>query len=88
MNVKRRCEIVRAMELLARAVNDEDVFEAWLIEGVADGDIDETTADEELEYYTEDEAFADLMDLFLHIMSKAKKSGGLYADGIVSKARD
>ena len=86
MNMKQRCEIVRAMETLARAVNDEDVFEAWLIEGVADGDIDETTADEELEYYTEDEVFADLMDSFLHLMSRAKRSGGLYADGIVSKA--
>ncbi len=88
MNKKERCAIVRAMDLLARAINDEDIFEAWLIEGVADGDIEEDTTDEELDYYIEDEAFADLMDLFLHIMSKAKKSGGLYVDRVVSNELD
>ena len=85
---KERVELVRAMELIARAVNDEDVFMTWLISGVADGDINESTTDEELDYYTEDENFADLMDTFLYLMSKAKKSGGLYADGIVSKATE
>ena len=81
-----RVEMVRAMELLARAVNDEDVFMTWLISGVADGDINESTTDEELDYYTEDENFADLMDTFLELMNRAKESGGLYADGIISKA--
>jgi hypothetical protein len=38
---KERVELVRAMELIARAVNDEDVFMTWLISGVADGDINE-----------------------------------------------
>ena len=83
--IKERCEIVRAMETLARAINDEDVFEAWLIEGVADGDIEPGTTDDELEYYIEDETFADLMDLFLQVMNGARKSGGLYVDGVVSK---
>lgn len=82
----KRVEMVRAMELLARAVNDEDVFMTWLISGVADGDINESTTDEELDYYTEDENFADLMDTFLDLMSRANKNGGLYADGILSKA--
>lgn len=82
---RERTKIVRAMETLARAVNDEDVFEYWLILGVADGDIDETTTDEELEYYIENETFAELMETFLNLMSKAKKSGGLYVDGVVSK---
>jgi hypothetical protein len=85
MNKKARCEIVRAMELLARIINDEDVFEAWLMEGVADGDIDDETTDEELDWYIEDENFADLMETFLYVMAKARKSGGLYADGVVSK---
>ena len=85
MNKKARCEIVRAMELLARAINDEDIFEAWLIDGVADGDIDDGTTDEELDWYIEDENFADLMETFLHVMAKARKSGGLYADRVVSK---
>ena len=38
--------------------------------GVADGDIRPDTTDEDLEYYIEDDAFADLMDTFLHIMKK------------------
>ena len=84
----KRVEMVRAMELLARAVNDEDVFMTWLISGVADGDINESTTDEELDYYTEDENFADLMDTFLELMSRAKESGGLYADSIISKAEE
>ena len=85
MNAKLRTEVVRAMETLARCVNDEEVFEGWLICGVADGDIDETTTDEELEYYIEDETFAELMETFLRVMARAKKSGGLYVDGVVSK---
>lgn len=83
-----RVEMVRAMELLARAVNDEDVFMTWLISGVADGDINESTTDEELDYYTEDENFADLMDTFLELMNRAYKSGGLYADGICSSIEE
>ena len=31
MNKKERCDAVRAMELLARAVNNENFFEEWLI---------------------------------------------------------
>lgn len=85
MNKKLRTEVVRAMEILARSINDEDVFEGWLMCGVADGDIDETTTDEELEFYIEDETFAELMETFLRVMTRAKKSGGLYVDGVVSK---
>ena len=85
MNAKTRTEVVRAMETLARCINDEMVFESWLICGVADGDIDETTTDDELEYYIEDETFAELMGTFLNVMARAKKSGGLYADRVVSK---
>ncbi len=85
MNAKRRTEVVRAMETLARTVNDEMVFEEWLIYGVADGDIDNNTIDEELEYYIEDEAFAELMGTFLNVMARANKSGGLYVDRVVSK---
>ena len=85
MKKKLRTEVVRAMETLARSVNDEDVFEGWLMCGVADGDIEPTTEDDELEYYIEDETFAELMGTFLNVMARAKKSGGLYVDGVVSK---
>lgn len=85
MDKKERCAAIRAMELLARSVNNEDFFEEWLIDGVADGDIEPDTKDEELDYYVEDDAvFADIMDTFLHLMKQAYKDGGLYIDGVVS----
>ena len=85
MKKKLRTEVVRAMETLARSVNDEMVFEGWLMCGVADGDIDKTTEDDDLEYYIEDETFAELMGTFLRVMARANKNGGLYVDGVVSK---
>lgn len=85
MNLSRRTKVVRAMETIARCVNDEEVFYRWLLCGVADGDIDDDTTDEDLEYYCEDKTFADLMERFLDLMTAAKKSGGLYEDKIVSK---
>ena len=85
MNLSRRAKVVRAMETIARCVNDEEVFDRWLSYGVADGDIDDDTTDEDLEYYCEDKTFADLMERFLDLMIAAKKSGGLYEDRIVSK---
>lgn len=85
MNKKQRIEMVRAMETLARSVNSESVFMSWLLCGVADGDInDEETADE-LECYIDDETFAEIMGVFLNVMERANKDGGLYADGVLSK---
>ena len=85
MNLSRRAKVVRAMETIARCVNDEEVFYPWLLCGIADGDINDDTTDEDLEYYCEDKTFADLMERFLDLMTAAKKSGGLYEDRIVSK---
>lgn len=86
MNLKRRAEVVKAMELLVRSVNDEELIEPWLMCGVADGDIDDNTTDEDLECYVDDnENFASLMGLFLRIMSRANKDGGIYVDKVVSK---
>ena len=84
MTKDERIKIVRAMETIARCVNDETVFEGWLMCGVADGDIDETTTDDELEFYIEDSEFGELMGTFLRLMHKAYRSGGLYADGVSS----
>lgn len=81
MNKTERIKLVKAMEMLARAVNDESVFMEWLTLGVADGDAE----NDDLEYYTEDDVFADLMDVFLDTMSDARKSGGLYFDNVLSK---
>lgn len=94
MNIKERKAVVLAMEILARNINDEDVFEGWLSCGVADGDINYQHAviavgdiGEEMvdEWYVEDCNFANLMDTFLRCMRKASKSGGLYCDGMVTE---
>ena len=91
-NAIERIKLVKTMEYLARQINDEDVFETWLTLGVADGDIPygdltvQPTDEAELyPYFENDEDFANLMDLFFRVMSSAKKSGGLYCNGIVSK---
>ncbi len=89
MDRKTRCDLVRAMEMLVRAVNNEDFLMTWLRIGVADGDIRPGTTDEDLESYVEDDAeFADLMDTFLHVMKNAHADGGLYVDGVVSKSSE
>lgn len=85
MNMKERIEMIRAMETIARCVNDEGVFMHWLVMGVADGSIRENTPDEDLEWYAKDDNFAELMETFLELMHDAKEDGGLYCDGIVNK---
>lgn len=86
MDAKRRCALVRAMDLIAKSVNNEIFIEEWLIRGVADGNINQNTDDEDLEYYIQDTEFADLMDTFLHVMKNAQRDGGLYCDRVLSKA--
>lgn len=89
MNKNERIKVVKAMETLARSINDERVFSTWLLLGVADGDIDENTPDEELDFYVEDDVqFADLMNTFLKCMNNAYKNGGLYVDNVVSKEEE
>ena len=89
MNKQKRIEVVKAMETLARCINDERVFSTWLSLGVADGDITENTSDEELEFYIENNVqFADLMYTFLRCMHNAYYNGGLYVDNVVSKEEE
>ena len=91
--VEERIKMVKAMEFIARHINDEDVFFGWLEEGVADGDIkygdlDASARDySDLEDYIENETFSELMRNFLDIMVCAKQSGGLWCDSIVSKRK-
>lgn len=90
-----RIKMIKAMEFIARQVNDEDIFETWLVSGVADGDIEygdlqvnDSDLDEkngDMWFYIKDNIFAEIMDTFLYMMRKAYKSGGLYCDGVVSK---
>ena len=83
-NPEERYKAVRAMDFLARSVNNENHIDLWLSKGVADGDITEDTPDEALNDYIDDDTFADLMETFLYVMYKAYKDGGLYINGIVS----
>ena len=91
MDKIERIQMVKAMEFICRNINNEDVFEIWLVAGVADGDIGYADTsphcndEEDLEYYLDDKHFADLMDTFLIAMSEAYKDGGLYCNGVVSK---
>ena len=90
-----RIRLVKAMEYVARQINDEGIFyNVWLTDGVADGDVqygdliaspEEAGDDWGMGWYIDDEHFADLMGTFLFAMAKAKRSGGLYCDGISSK---
>ena len=95
MKIEERIKMVKAMEFIARQINDEDVFYSWLSVGVADGDIEygdlqvtEDDADNLEYYYSDDKEFADLMETFRRIMAKARKSGGLYCDNVVSKEEE
>ena len=87
-NLKERAAVVRAMETIARCINDEDIFMGWLMNGVADGDINKDTTDEDLDWYCEDDNFADLMACFLRRMVGASKSGGLYCNGVVAVSEE
>lgn len=99
MNAIERMKMVKAMEFIARCINDEEVFYDWIIYGVPDGDIEygdlNVTEDDIDPYYCgaegwwnqkeANEHFSYLMWLFLNRMAYASKSGGLYCDGVVSE---
>ena len=81
--------MVKAMELVASMINDENVWFHWKVMGVADGEIEtgDLSADDPdgvLDFYLEDEHFAYTMEAFLSVMASAKNSGGLYCDSVVS----
>ena len=87
MNREERMKMVKAMEYIARQLNDEEIAVSWMAAGVADGDIeygDLTTYADIDDWYIEDQHFSDLMETFLRCMRAAKRSGGLYCDGVVS----
>ena len=80
-----RKQMVLAMEKIVRSVDNEEIIQGWLMCGVPDGDIQRYEEDEVDEYFTEDKNFAELMGLFLRIMKRAEKDGGLYSDRVSSK---
>lgn len=76
-HIKERCAMIRAMEYIARRVNDEFVFATWIENGVPDGEIDENTTDEQLAWLCEPDTFDDICDAFMLTMKRARASGGL-----------
>ena len=86
----KRSKMILAMEFIARQINDEDVFDRWLMCGVADGDIEygSFNISDVDEGYLEDDTFEDVMSCFLRCMKGAYNSGGLYCSGIVCKDKN
>lgn len=74
-NTAKRIEIVKALDTIARCINDEHIINQWLMNGVPDGLIEE--GDESIEGYTDDETLKDFMDCFMRCMVRASKRGGL-----------
>ena len=92
-NIIERLKMVKAMEFIARCINNEEIFwNYWAIEGVADGDIEfgnlevntEKVEEDDAYFYTNDESFSELMKLFLDCMVRARRDGGLYCGEISS----
>lgn len=86
VNYHVRAQMVRSMDTIARSVNDEElVVGFWFTYGVADGDINDNTTDEEIVElgYCEDDTFGELMAKFLSLIRMAKDES-LYCDGITS----
>lgn len=82
-----RKKMVLAMEYIARQINNEDIFESWLMIGVGDGDINYGSfdMDEVDEAYIEDDYFREMMECFLRVMRRAAVDGGLYCGKIVTR---
>lgn len=66
----RAQRVIEMDRLVRELIDDEDIFETWLIYGVADGDIDKyTTWDEVDDYYLSDGNYEELCSLFKRLMA-------------------
>lgn len=89
---KEQAKMIIEMDNIARCVNDENIFDSWLMGGVPDGDIPykDTISmgdlDEVAEMYDEYE-FKMFVGCFLRCMKSAGKDG-LYVDGVVADNRN
>ena len=90
MKVYERIKMIKCMEFISRQINDEVIFEKWLMTGVPDGDIaygdvwPHPGDEDKLDYLTSDEDFKDLMECFLRCMIAAGKRGGLFCDEVLT----
>lgn len=84
-----RAAMVKSMETIVRHISDEDIFDYWLENGVADMDIDENTSLKEIVEmgYCDDDTFQPLLHAFANVMKAATKggvNGSFYCDGFIS----
>ena len=96
---KERVEMLRAMITIAYSINNEEILEAWLMSGVADGDW-KLSDDELFDTYGDDETFADIMATFVRVMrymiedeefdddDRKTGNGFLFCDRVVSKRKE
>jgi hypothetical protein len=86
INFKERIAVIKAMDLIVRSLNDErDIF-WWLEDGVPDGEINEDTSEEDLQWLVEeDDMFADIMSTFIKIMRRQPVNGAMWVDNVLSK---
>ena len=79
MNLTERIDTLKALDLIMRGLNDEELFNSWITYGIEDECKDYA-------YYATDETFAEMLTLFCSLMKTAtKEAGALYFDGIISK---
>ena len=90
MNKQERLQAIRAMDTIAKMLNDENEYIWWANMGIPDGEIDETTKDKEIEWLCDDDIFPDLLFNFCRIfgMKKEKATGFLYCDNVTGKETD
>lgn len=78
LNRRRMLDVIHAMDVIARSMNDENIVEEWLQFGVPDGSNTQTDIDVEygcLEDYALESEFEDLADLFARIIKYAYGNG-------------
>lgn len=79
MNKQARYEALKAMDIIARSFNDEDLFMEWLTYGIEDECTDYS-------YYDADDIFQNTMTVFCNLMKYAtQEKGALYIDGVLSR---
>ncbi len=76
--IEKRATVLKAMDTIAKLVQNEDVFEIWLDFGIPNGTIDEKTMPEDLEELCDNESMLDIMYTFQKLIKRADKNGGLY----------
>ena len=88
----KQAKMIIEMDNIARCINDENIFDSWLMGGVPDGDIPykETISMEDInevaEMYDEYD-FKVFVGCFLRCMKSAGKDG-LCVDGVVANNRN